>query len=120
MIIIKERSDPELEEMATLRKDRSGLPVNLYLDDSMSYKRGGHAKRIKFQPDRGDRPITRSMIPMSIDDDPQIMGKNVRLNLSTADIDKVKAFVKANKDLLLALSDMKIDIYDFIARMTKI
>jgi hypothetical protein len=36
------------------------------------------------------------------------------------DIDKIKAFVKANKDLLLALSDMKIDIYDFIARMIKV
>lgn len=42
-------------EMATLRKARSGLPVNLYLDDSGSYLDGGHGPRIKFQPDKGEQ-----------------------------------------------------------------
>jgi hypothetical protein len=120
MIIMRERPDTELEEMATLRKNKSGLPVNLYLDDSMSYKRSGHAQRIKFQPDKGDRPITRTMIPMSIGDDPQVMGRGVKTSLSTADIEKIKSFVRANKNLLLALSDMKIDIQDFMARMSRV
>lgn len=50
----------KLYEMATLRKKDSKLPVNLYIDDSLSYQRGGHSKRIKFQTDKGDRPNTRS------------------------------------------------------------
>jgi hypothetical protein len=127
MEIIKEKesydedeSYDELEEMATLRKFRSGLPVNLYLDDSMSYKRGGHAKRIKFQPDKGDRPVTRKMILMTIEDDPKVKGNNIKINLQPADIEKIKSFVKINKDLLLDLSDMKIDIQDFLIRMKKV
>jgi hypothetical protein len=127
MIIVQENKIPErvagtddLEEMATLRKNRSGLPVNLYLDDSMSYKRGGHSKRIKFQPDKSDHPNTRAMIPMSIGDDPKIMGQLPKMKLSAQDVEKIQAFVKANKDILNALADMKIDIVEFVARMTKI
>jgi hypothetical protein len=110
----------ELEEMATLRKKRSGLPVNLYLDDSMSYKRGGHAKRIKFQPDKGDRPNTREMIPMSISDDPKIMGQIPKTELSSQDIERIRAFVIANKKNLDDLADMKMDIGDFLDRMQKV
>jgi len=36
------RENIRLQEMGfTLRKNRSGLPVNLYLDDSATYKLGG-------------------------------------------------------------------------------
>ena len=120
MIIIKEKDDFNLDEMASLRKRRTGLPVNIWLDDSMLYKRtGGHGMRIKFQPDKGDRPITRSMVPMTIEDDPKIVGNNVKINLSASEIEKIKIFIKANKNLLIALSDMKIDIFDFLERMVK-
>jgi hypothetical protein len=114
-----ETDSDDLMEMATLRKKRSGLPVNLYLDDSMSYKGGGHGKRIKFQPDKGDRPITRNMVPMSISDNPEILEKNVKISISNSDINKIKNFVKLNKDNLLDLSDMKIDFQDFLDRMKK-
>lgn len=106
-----------IEEMATLRKRRSGLPVNLYLDDAKSWARSGHWKRIKFQPDKGDSPNTRSMVPMSIDDNPRILVKNLNTSLSSEDIEQVRNFVKLNKELLLLLSDAKIDFGDFLTRM---
>lgn len=108
-----------LGEMATLRKSRSGLPVNLYLDDSQSYKKGGHWKRIKFQADKGNSPNTRDMIPMSIEDEPRIMAGASRVNLSSSDIEKVRDFVKANKDLLLKLADFEIDFPEFVQKMKK-
>jgi hypothetical protein len=107
----------KIEEMATLRKKRSKLPANLYLDDARTWSKSGHWKRIKFQADKGDSPNTRSMIPMSIDDNPRILIKNPRMNLSAKDIDQIKAFVKLNKDLLLQLSDAKIDIGEFLDKM---
>jgi hypothetical protein len=118
MIIWQERKE-NLDEMVMLRKERSGLPVNLYLDDSMSYKRVGHARQIKFQPDKANHPKTNQMVPMSIEDDLKII-EPVKLKLSAQDIEKVKAFVKANKYLLIQLSDVKIDIVEFITRMVKI
>ena len=102
-------------EMATLRKERSGLPVNLYLDDSGSYLNGGHGPRIKFQPDKGDCPNTRSMLPMTISDEPTIPIKNYksRLNgIGSNDISLIISFVIANKVNLLRLCDRN-DKYDF-------
>lgn len=106
-----------ITEMATLRKKRSGLPVNLYLDDSKSWAQTGHWKRIKFQPDKGDSPDTRSMIPMSIDENPEILVKNPKMSLSAKEVEQIKNFVRLNKELLLQLSDAKIDIGDFLDKM---
>ena len=107
----------KIEEMATLRKSDSGLPANLYLDDTGSWSKSGHWKRIKFQPDTGDRPITRSMIPMSIDDNPQVLVKDARISLNTKQLEQIKMFVRVNKDLLLQLADAKISILDFGRKM---
>jgi hypothetical protein len=107
----------KIEEMATLRKQRSGLPTNLYLDDTGSWSKSGHWERIKFQPNTGDRPVTRDMVPMSIDDTPQILVKNAKIELNAKQIDQIKTFVKANKDLLLQLADAKIDIITFVQQM---
>jgi hypothetical protein len=109
-----------IEEMATLRKSDSGLPANLYLDDTGSWSKSGHWKRIKFQADAGDRPVTRDMVPMSIDDNPQILVKNVKLALDAKQLKQIKAFVRVNKDLLLQLADAKISILEFGKRMVKI
>ena len=111
-------------EMATLRKSKSGLPVNVYLDDSGSYKNGGHGPRIELQANTGDSPNTRSMIPMTISDDPSIPVKNYIQQLdgvSESDITKVKSFVLANKDNLLRLcdSDDEYDFSDFMTDMRK-
>jgi hypothetical protein len=109
-----------LGEMATLYKKRSSLPANLYLDDEGSYLKSGHWKRIKFQPNTGDRPVTRDMVPMSIADNPQILVKNAKIALNTKQLGQIKAFVRANKDLLLLLADKKIDFDNFCERMVKV
>jgi hypothetical protein len=110
----------KIEEMATLRKNDSGLPANLYLDDIGSWSKSGHWKRIKFQPNAGDRPVTRDMVPMSIDDNPQILVKNAKIELNAKQLNQIKAFVKANKDLLLQLSNAEISILEFGRRMVKV
>jgi hypothetical protein len=109
-----------IEEMATLRKTDSGLPANLYLDDTGSWSKSGHWKRIKFQPNTGDRPVTRDMVPMSIDDNPQVLVKNIKMALNAKQLDRIKAFVRVNKDILLQLADAKISILEFGRRMVKV
>jgi hypothetical protein len=110
----------KIEEMATLRKSDSGLPANLYLDDAGTWSKSGHWKRIKFQPNTGDRPVTRDMVPMSIDDNPQILIKNAKVALNAKQLEQIKAFVKTNKDLLLQLADAEISILEFGRRMVKV
>ena len=103
---------------SSLRKKRTGLPVNIYVDDSGTWKKMRHANRIKIQCNKGDYPNTRGMIPMSIDDNPRILVDNPKMELSAADINAVKKFVIANKDLLIGLgSDDNFDIVDFTGAM---
>ena len=100
MVILLEKGGPfgwlleklsgrdELEEMAGLRKSASGLPVNLWLDDSHAYVHGRHAKRIKFQGDYGNNANRGNMFSMIISkDNPQIPAKQLpKLRLPAKDI----------------------------------
>jgi Flp pilus assembly CpaF family ATPase len=109
----------ELEEMAGLKKPDSGLPVNLWLDDSHAYIHGRHAKRIKFQGDYGNNTNRTNLFSMTISkDDPQIPVKQLpKLKLPSKDIDKIKIFVKNNADLLNKLADEKISFMVFTRQM---
>jgi hypothetical protein len=109
----------ELEEMSGLRKSRTGLPVNLWVDDSHAYVRGRHAKRIKFQGDYGNNANASNFFSMILSkDDPQIPAKQLpRLKLPAKDIDAIKTFVKNNAELLDQLADEKISFAIFIRRM---
>lgn len=109
-------------EMATLRKARSGLPVNLYLDDS-GYS--SDSPIIKFQPNKSDCPDTRFMIPMTISDEPTIPIKNYQSQLNDVgsnDISLIMSFVIANKTNLLRLCDRnnEYDIFNFLDDMIKV
>jgi hypothetical protein len=108
-------------EMATIRKIDSGLPANIWVDDSASYKKGGHGKRIKFQPNKSDRPNTRGvMSTMTISDDPKVIAGHKKIELSSKEIEKIRQFVIVNKKSLEDLSDMKIGIFDFGKKMIKV
>lgn len=101
-----------LLEMATLRKNVTGLPVNIWVNDCGVYKNSGHSNRIKFQGDTGDSPISRNMLEMTIDGT-KIIGDITKTKLKTRDLNKVKEFVNRNKDLLLKLGEAEIDIFQF-------
>jgi hypothetical protein len=107
----------EFLEMSALKKKRSKLPVNLYLDDTGSYKKSGHWKRIKFQGDHGDTTNFQNLITMSISDSPEIFPKNIKIKIPVKEIEQVKQFVIKNAKLLSDLADEKIDIEDFIKNM---
>lgn len=105
--VIENSNDNALFEMATLRKKDSGLPVNVYIDDTGSWIDGEHGPRIKFQGNRNSSADTNGMIPMTISDDPKIpiLQEEQWRDLTGDDIKKVKQFVKLNKDYLLRLCD---------------
>jgi hypothetical protein len=109
----------ELEEMATLKKTVTGLPVNIWVDETKAYVLGGHAKRIKFQGDYGNNTNRSNLFTMILSkDDPQIPPKQLsKLKLPAKDINAIKTFVKNNADLLDKLADERIDIATFLKQM---
>jgi hypothetical protein len=120
MVIWQERKDyDELEEMSGLRKPDTGLPVNLWLDETGAYKQGGHWKRIKFQGDYSNNINRNNLFSMTISDDPQIMPPEAesKIKLPAKDIEKIKLFVKNNTGLLSKLADQKITFAMFIRQM---
>jgi hypothetical protein len=98
----------------TFRKVRSGLPVNVWLDDEAAYVRGGHAKRIKFQTDKGDHPKTDTFATMTISDNPEVIGGH---KLSGKVIRQLQDFIIKNKVALEQLADQEIDFIGFLELM---
>jgi hypothetical protein len=108
-----------ITEMTVLRKEETGLPVAIWLDDGATFLNTGHAKRIKFQSDKSGHPVSTNMVSMSIDDDPQVL-VDQKLELKSKEVEMIKAFVKINKEPLLDLSDKKITIDVFRQRMQRV
>ena len=106
------KESQQLMEMATLRKTTSKLPVNIYLDDSMSYRRGKYARRIKFQKDKGDKLLTSSFASMKLDGT-LVESTNKNSQLSSSEENELSQFVINNREAIKALSDMLIEIEDF-------
>ena len=71
-----------LMEMSVLRKHETGLTVNIWVDDGGTWKESWKAPRIYFQPDRSDHPNPHTMIPMSIEGEPEVMIENPQMSLS--------------------------------------
>lgn len=103
----------QLYEMATLRKKDSGLHVNLYIDDSLSYKREKRSKRIKFQTDTGDKPNTRgNFSSMTLDGKVVESTLPKKLEISQKEIEAISNFVVSNYECLSLVADFDLD-YDY-------
>ena len=99
---------------ARLTKKRTGLPVDVYLDDICMYKNTCHWKRIKFQSEKGGSTDTNSYAVMTISDVPKIIGKH---KLSGKEVRQIKEWILRNKEALEQLSDAEIEFADFLEVM---
>lgn len=116
--VLRETQSRFYEMGATLHKKDTGLPVNIWIDD-MAWKQTGHWKRIKFQPDKGDRSDTRTFIPMSIEEEPQIKVKK-KISINSQEIEQIRQFVRINRDILEKYADQQITINDFLQQMKRL
>ena len=104
-----------LEFMTNFRKVRSGLPINVKLDNGEAYKQGGHGHILMFQTNRQNQCTNTELVIMTISDTPTVIGEH---KLSARVIRELEDFVKKNKNLLIQLADMEIDYIDFIEQMS--
>lgn len=56
-----------LQEMANCRPSKTGLPMNIWIDETEAYKTGKHAKRIKFQINKKPKLQPQNTCPMTLD-----------------------------------------------------
>lgn len=89
-----------LFEMANFRMSDTGLPVNIWIDESGSSQSNKHSiPRIKFQNNYSEKADRNSLIPISIDNAPKILSGVSKIK--SKDLNIIKRFIKLNiKELL--------------------
>lgn len=95
-----------LSEMATLRKEESCLPMDIWLDEGGTFQ--GHAPRLKFRASQEQR-TTREFSSMLLMNPPKIENMPRNTMLKRSDIQKLENFVINNLELLLQLANGQIN-----------
>lgn len=113
---IYNESIEHFSEMSNFYKNQTGLPVNIWVDAAQEYKKGKHAKRIKFQLNTGKNIGGQETCPMMLNGEipKSLITKieNVK-DISANEINKVRNFVINNAYALEMAADEKIHDSDF-------
>lgn len=96
-----------LVEMALLRKTKTGLPVNIWIDEMGSARNVKHnIPRLKIQNDYNSNR-TDNTLSIEISKNPKILSGTQ--NIKDKDINIIYKFIKRNLDLLLKHWNEEID-----------
>lgn len=108
---------PMLCEMANIGTNVTGLPVVIWV----SVKVPNHARaRMKFNKNKGNVRNVSDLIPISIDDNPQILLNNPpKLGITNAEFEEIRAWIIKNKDILLKFWNSEIQQDTLILSLKK-
>ena len=103
--------EEKLFEMANIRKDRTKLPYDIWVDSHGSNRKNKHSSnRIKID-------VNGTLIPIEVSDNPSIP-KSALKNMSKVFIphfSEVKNYIVKYKNVFLAHCDSEIDDFDLIS-----
>lgn len=104
-----------IQDMAILKPQRSGLPVAICFDGNGKNRAMKHnSPRVKIQPRKDNNFSTLDMIPIIVDDNPQIRGKH---ELSSKDVKNILQFIKRNKDVIIRHYNGEYDDTDLLTKL---
>lgn len=118
--ILDSRWDSPLYEMANIGKKRTGLNVIVWVEVKNENKYRHNFPRMKFVNSTSNNLLPNLLTPISIEDNPKVLIKNIKLNISSSDFSNLCKWIRLNKDLLIKLWNGEIDSADFIETMKKI
>lgn len=107
-----------LFEMANVWKADTGLPMNIWLDDSDRYKRGGHWMRIKFQLDTSDKNDYANTAPMDLNGVVRVK-LTEHVKLSGRDFQALRNWIRNNKYALELVMSKKLSLMQIFPFMIK-
>lgn len=97
-------------EMSNKWSEETGLPMNIWIDESQWYLQGGHSKRLKFQLDTSDRLKKDELGEMDMEGN--IWPKKLKTpNLREKDLTQLRNFVHNNRYALEYVADMDVRLY---------
>ena len=108
---------PMLCETANIGTNVTGLPVVIWV----SVKVPNHARaQMKFNKNKGNVRNVSDLIPISIDDNPQILLNNPpKLGITNAEFEEIRAWIIKNKDILLKFWNSEIQQDTLILSLKK-
>ena len=117
---MKSLKEKQLIEMANAPIDITGCPCIIWIQTKGKESSFDDMPNIKFQDDKSTNLQPDKLVPVSIDDNPQILLKNYTPQLQSRDIKKIKQWVIINKDLLLKHWNGQITSYETFSNCKKI
>ena len=102
----------EITEYLWLRPSRTGLNVDVFVDDGGSYIRHRHSLLL-FVRNGYDKSVSE-FIPFSISEKPMILDDSIDYNISYNDIFAVQDFIVANKLFLIQMANEEISHTSFL------
>lgn len=107
----QKEDDTEMMEYLRVWPDDSGISVDLWVDDGGSYIRHNHPLWLYF---RNGKTIKDGFIPISINDNPQIMIRKPKLNIDKTTLIKIITFIRKNKKNIIKLAKGEIINTEFL------
>lgn len=107
----------ELMEYMWLKPDRTGLKVDIFVDDCGSYERYGHPLLLWARNGYG-REVS-VFIPFLISDQPVILNSGIDCRISEEDVVAIQGFIQCNLDILVKLPANLISQIDFVESVKK-
>lgn len=90
-----------LFEMANIKKNITGLPMNVWVDEHGASRNVKHNEpRLKIQTDKADK-VHGEGIPISISSEPKVLVKRFKAELSDNEINQAKEYIVKHLDILL-------------------
>lgn len=106
-----------LNEMSTFTSDMTGLPVDIWIDHTGSYKKSGHFYRMKFEYPKGNK-ITKSWPTITIPDK-ELVGATIN-EIGNSLFKKLSTFIDYNKDLLKNIAENNLTRKEIISQIIKL
>lgn len=107
----------KLMEYLWLRPSDTGLNVDVFVDDGGSYRRDGH--RLILIARNGYSESVDEFLYFSIERFPQILNREISINVSHNDVYAIARFIQNNLKTLRGLADDKISQREFIDKIVK-
>jgi len=99
--------------VALLHKKGTNLPANILIDDGELWTNIGNKKILLVQVNNSVQPDFDKIIPMSIEENPQILYNKEKIELTDSEMDQIVNFIKNCKEELIQISIDKIDHLEF-------
>ena len=111
----KNRADDYLFVMANIKKEKTNLPMIVWIQVKQSMKH--NFPRMKFANNTSNSLVPIDLVPISISKNPKILSKGTTLKISNSDFQQLRNWIIRNEENLLKVWNSEIDTGDFLELM---